>query len=154
MAFLLLKDGSYPLVLGTKKLVQLQIKVINILTSSIIIIILIYPILISLTDFYKNKNYPEYIKTSVKLAFITSIIPIIIFLHLSKETIVSNWHWLTIHTTKLSLSLKLSNRICLSKEHNLNIHSNFKARWCCNCVVCKSTSGNKVKFSSSTGGSQ
>jgi hypothetical protein len=64
MAFLLLKDGSYPLVLGTKKLVQLQIKVINILTSSIIIkfTILIYPILISLTDFYKNKNYPEYTK--------------------------------------------------------------------------------------------
>jgi heme/copper-type cytochrome/quinol oxidase subunit 2 len=90
MAFLLLKDGSYPLVLGTKKLVQLQIKVINVLTSStiIIFIILIYPILISLTDFYKNKNYPEYIKTSVKLAF--TIIPIIIFIHLGNETIVSN----------------------------------------------------------------
>jgi hypothetical protein len=43
-AFLLLKDGSYPLVLGTKKLVQLQIKVIKVLTSSIIII---FTILIS-----------------------------------------------------------------------------------------------------------
>jgi hypothetical protein len=105
MAFLLLKDSSYPLVLGTKKLVQLQIKVINVLTSSIIII---FTILISLTDFYKNKNYPEYTKTSVKLAFITSIIPIIIFLHLGNETIISNWHWLTIHTTKLSLSLSHS----------------------------------------------
>jgi len=92
MAFLLLKDGSYPLVLGTKKLVQLQIKVINILALSIIItfIILIYPILISLTDFYKNKSYSEHTKTSVKLAFITSTIPIIMFIHLGNETIVSN----------------------------------------------------------------
>jgi heme/copper-type cytochrome/quinol oxidase subunit 2 len=92
MAFLLLKDGSYPLVLRATKLVQLQIKVINILTSSIIIIfiILIYPILISLRDFYKNKNYPKYIKTSVKLAFTISIIHIIVFIHLGNETIVSN----------------------------------------------------------------
>nr|CBX20914.1 nadh dehydrogenase subunit 5 [Castor fiber] len=81
----------------------------NVLALSMIMtfIILMYPILASLTNLYKNKNYSEYTKTSVKLAFITSMIPMIMFIHLGNETIVSNWHWLTIHTMKISLSLKL-----------------------------------------------
>lgn len=41
------------------------------------------------------------------MRFITSIIPTIMFIHTGQEIIISNWHWLTIQTLKLSLSFKI-----------------------------------------------
>lgn len=105
----LLKDRSNPLVLGAKKLVQLQIKVINLFSTSIAvsIIILILPIVASFTNIFNYSNYPYYVKTSVSYAFIISLIPTLIFIISNQETIVSNWHWITIHTLKLTTSFKL-----------------------------------------------
>lgn len=105
----LLKDRSNPLVLGAKKLVQLQIKVINLFSTSIAvsIIILILPIVASFTNIFNHSNYPYYVKTSVSYAFIISLIPTLIFIISNQETIVSNWHWITIHTLKLTTSFKL-----------------------------------------------
>lgn len=107
--FQLLGDRSNPLVLGAKKLVQLQIKVINLLTSFTIttLFILIMPIILTCTPAYENKLYPQYVKTTVSYAFTISIIPIVIFIHSGQEAIISNWHWITIQTLKLSLSFKL-----------------------------------------------
>lgn len=105
----LLKDRSNPLVLGAKKLVQLQIKVINLFSTSIAvsIIILILPIVASFTNIFNHSNYPYYVKTSVSYAFIISLIPTLIFIISNQETMVSNWHWITIHTLKLTTSFKL-----------------------------------------------
>ena len=56
---------------------------------------------------YKTSNYPLYVKTTISCAFITSIIPTIIFIHTGQEIVISNWHWLTIQTIKLSISFKI-----------------------------------------------
>lgn len=88
---------------------QLQIKVINIFASCIItaLILLILPIILSFTKLYKNKLYPQYVKTTTSYAFIITIIPTIIFIYSGQEIIISNWHWITIQTIKLSISFKL-----------------------------------------------
>lgn len=88
---------------------QLQIKVINLLTSSALVslLILLAPIISTTLNLNKNNSYPNYVKTTIAYAFIISLIPIIIFVHSGQEAILSNWHWITIQTVKLSLSFKL-----------------------------------------------
>ena len=88
---------------------QLQIKVINLFSSFTLVTLLLLtiPIIITSSDNYKTANYPLYVKTTISCAFITSIIPTIIFIHTGQEIIISNWHWLTIQTVKLSLSFKI-----------------------------------------------
>lgn len=88
---------------------QLQIKVINLLTSSALVslLILLAPIISTTLNLNKNNSYPNYVKTTIAYAFIISLIPIIIFVHSGQEAILSNWHWITIQTVKLYLSFKL-----------------------------------------------
>ncbi|YP_007625143.1 NADH dehydrogenase subunit 5 (mitochondrion) [Capricornis sumatraensis] len=74
------------------------------LTTSIL---LITPIMATSLNTYKSSNYPLYVKTTVSYAFITSMIPTMMFIHTGQETVISNWHWLTIQTLKLSLSFKM-----------------------------------------------
>src|SRR3712207_8270450 len=64
----LLKDVSYPLVLGTKKLVQLQVKVINIFSSLILVSlsVLTLPIISSILNTHKNSTYPHHVKKDRK----------------------------------------------------------------------------------------
>nr|YP_007625377.1 NADH dehydrogenase subunit 5 [Nasua nasua]ADG22804.1 NADH dehydrogenase subunit 5 [Nasua nasua] len=84
-------------------------KVINLFASSTIttLLLLTMPIMATNTKIYKSKSFPQYVKTSVSYAFMTSLIPMTMFLHSGKEMIISNWHWITIQTLKLSLSFKL-----------------------------------------------
>ena len=88
---------------------QLQIKVINIFSSFTLttLLLLTIPIIITGFDTYKTSNYPLHVKTTISCAFISSIIPTIIFIHTGQEIIISNWRWLTIQTLKLSLSFKI-----------------------------------------------
>lgn len=88
---------------------QLQIKVINLFASLTLttIFILLLPIILSNSQIYKNNLYPYYVKTTISSAFIISLLPTIIFISSGQEIIISNWHWLTIQTLKLSLSFKL-----------------------------------------------
>nr|UNN52231.1 NADH dehydrogenase subunit 5 [Capricornis sp. 3 GL-2022] len=71
------------------------------------LILLITPIMATSLNTYKSSNYPLYVKTTVSYAFITSMIPTMMFIHTGQETVISNWHWLTIQTLKLSLSFKM-----------------------------------------------
>lgn len=105
----LLKDGSYPLVLGTKKLVQLQVKVINLISTAILLsfIILILPLIKTSNKTSNLKPYTEYTKTIISYSFIISLIPTMIFIQSGQEIVISNWHWMTIQTISLSLSFKL-----------------------------------------------
>nr|YP_009184280.1 NADH dehydrogenase subunit 5 [Cabassous tatouay]ALO62263.1 NADH dehydrogenase subunit 5 [Cabassous tatouay] len=81
----------------------------NLATPLIIVTLLILTIPITLSFFktYKTKLYPHYVTTSVSYAFLTSMIPATIFLQSGQEMYISNWHWMTAQTVKLSLSFKL-----------------------------------------------
>nr|UEK25047.1 NADH dehydrogenase subunit 5 [Spilogale gracilis leucoparia] len=81
----------------------------NLLAPSIMMILsmLTLPVLLTCTNLYKNKQYPQYVKTTISYTFMISMIPMMVFLYSGQEAIVSNWHWMTIQTMKLSLSLKL-----------------------------------------------
>nr|AHN95624.1 NADH dehydrogenase subunit 5 [Rupicapra rupicapra cartusiana] len=65
------------------------------------------PIMATNLNIHKSANYPLYVKTTISCAFITSMIPTMMFIHTGQEMIISNWHWLTIQTLKLSLSFKM-----------------------------------------------
>nr|QGX06895.1 NADH dehydrogenase subunit 5 [Mustela sibirica] len=81
----------------------------NLLTSSVLVTLLMltFPIMMTSTTMYANKSYPQYVKTTTSYAFMISLIPTMMFLHLGQDTMISNWHWITIQTMKLSLSFKL-----------------------------------------------
>nr|AXU05586.1 NADH dehydrogenase subunit 5 [Ursus kudarensis]QUA11534.1 NADH dehydrogenase subunit 5 [Ursus kudarensis kudarensis] len=81
----------------------------NLFTSSIImtLLMLMMPITLTSASTHKNKFYPQYVKTTVSYAFMISTIPMMMFLCSGQEMIVSNWHWMTIQTLKLTLSFKL-----------------------------------------------
>nr|AID60789.1 NADH dehydrogenase subunit 5 [Capreolus capreolus]AID60828.1 NADH dehydrogenase subunit 5 [Capreolus pygargus] len=73
----------------------------------ITLFLLIIPIMTTSSENYKTSNYPLYVKTTISCAFITSMIPTMMFIHTGQEMIISNWHWLTIQTMKLSMSFKM-----------------------------------------------
>nr|YP_010037102.1 NADH dehydrogenase subunit 5 [Ichneumia albicauda]QQW47696.1 NADH dehydrogenase subunit 5 [Ichneumia albicauda] len=81
----------------------------NLLTSLTLtaMLTLLLPIMMASTKAYKNDLYPNYVKTTISYAFITSMIPAMIFINSGQEAVISNWHWLTIQTLKLSMSFKL-----------------------------------------------
>nr|UTE81756.1 NADH dehydrogenase subunit 5 [Propithecus edwardsi] len=68
--------------------------------------ILALPIAMNLTN-HKNTSFAPHVKSSIACAFITSLIPTMLFMFSGQEMIISNWHWMTIQTLKLSLSFKL-----------------------------------------------
>nr|QNN90961.1 NADH dehydrogenase subunit 5 [Ovis ammon]QNN90974.1 NADH dehydrogenase subunit 5 [Ovis ammon]QNN91000.1 NADH dehydrogenase subunit 5 [Ovis ammon] len=71
------------------------------------LILLTAPIAAINFNTHKSTNYPLYVKTTISCAFITSMIPTMMFIHTGQEMVISNWHWLTIQTLKLSLSFKM-----------------------------------------------
>nr|ACI24403.1 NADH dehydrogenase subunit 5 [Ammotragus lervia] len=71
------------------------------------LILLTAPIMTTTLGTHKPTNYPLYVKTTISCAFITSMIPTMMFIHTGQEMVISNWHWLTIQTLKLSLSFKM-----------------------------------------------
>nr|UZH93544.1 NADH dehydrogenase subunit 5 [Neotoma mexicana] len=80
----------------------------NTITSSIMLILLTLtlPIMMSFTNYAKETDYPNYVTKSIKYAFIISLIPLTTFFSSNTELLITNWHWLTINTLKLSISLK------------------------------------------------
>nr|QUJ09863.1 NADH dehydrogenase subunit 5 [Tremarctos ornatus] len=81
----------------------------NLFTSSVItaLLMLTMPIILTSTSTYKDKSYPRYVKTTISYAFTISTIPMMMFIFSGQETVISNWHWVTIQTLKLTLSFKL-----------------------------------------------
>nr|QIP52561.1 NADH dehydrogenase subunit 5 [Eonycteris spelaea] len=81
----------------------------NLFVSSTLLslLILTIPIIASNLNSYTKKSYPDYVKTMISYAFLTSLIPTMMFIQSGQETMISNWHWMTIQTLKLSLSFKL-----------------------------------------------
>nr|QNS39991.1 NADH dehydrogenase subunit 5 [Ursus thibetanus laniger] len=81
----------------------------NLFASSIIttLLMLTMPIILTGASTHKNKSYPQYVKTTISYAFAVSTVPMMMFLYSGQEMIISNWHWMTIQTLKLTLSFKL-----------------------------------------------
>nr|YP_654272.1 NADH dehydrogenase subunit 5 [Galemys pyrenaicus]AAW23990.1 NADH dehydrogenase subunit 5 [Galemys pyrenaicus] len=81
----------------------------NLLTTSILLslIILMLPILFTLSNNYKKNSFPHYVKTTISYAFTVSMIPAMLFVMSGQEAMISSWHWVTINSMKLSISLKL-----------------------------------------------
>nr|BAC82492.1 NADH dehydrogenase subunit 5 [Paradoxurus hermaphroditus] len=71
------------------------------------LVILTFPIMFYNSQTYKNNLYPYYVKTTIFSAFMISLLPTMMFISSGQETIISNWHWLTMQTLKLSMSFKL-----------------------------------------------
>nr|YP_007625871.1 NADH dehydrogenase subunit 5 [Leucocephalophus adersi]AEP21023.1 NADH dehydrogenase subunit 5 [Leucocephalophus adersi] len=69
--------------------------------------LLTIPIMATSLPTYKTSNYPLYVKTTISYAFLISMIPTMMFIYTGQEAIISNWHWLTMQTLKLSLSFKM-----------------------------------------------
>lgn len=84
-------------------------KVIIVFSSFILIslFILILPTITTASSIHKKDLHPYYVKTIISYAFITSLIPTTILIYLGQEIIISNRHWVTMQTLKLSLSFKL-----------------------------------------------
>nr|YP_009178499.1 NADH dehydrogenase subunit 5 [Leptailurus serval]AKE36309.1 NADH dehydrogenase subunit 5 [Leptailurus serval] len=81
----------------------------NLFTSLMLtaMLTLLLPIIMSNTQLYKNYLYPHYVKTTISYAFTISMIPAMMFIHSGQEAVISNWHWLSIQTFKMSLSFKM-----------------------------------------------
>nr|ABV45637.1 NADH dehydrogenase subunit 5 [Mammuthus primigenius] len=71
------------------------------------LIILTLPITTTLLQNNKTNCFLYITKTAVTYAFVISLIPTLLFVQSNQEAYISNWHWMTIHTLKLSLSFKL-----------------------------------------------
>nr|QHN51449.1 NADH dehydrogenase subunit 5 [Arvicola amphibius]QHN51462.1 NADH dehydrogenase subunit 5 [Arvicola amphibius] len=80
----------------------------NTITSSIflILMLLMFPMMISLTNLTKHINFPNHVNSCIKSAFFISLIPLISFIFSSTELMIVNWNWITIGPLKLSISLK------------------------------------------------
>nr|QKE47678.1 NADH dehydrogenase subunit 5 [Rattus tanezumi] len=81
----------------------------NMMTSSIlmILILLTAPIIISMTNLPKFINFPSYATSSIKFSFFLSLLPLLLFFHYNTEYMITNWHWLTINSIKLTMSFKI-----------------------------------------------
>nr|YP_007626677.1 NADH dehydrogenase subunit 5 [Sylvicapra grimmia]AEP22193.1 NADH dehydrogenase subunit 5 [Sylvicapra grimmia] len=71
------------------------------------LLLLTIPIMMTSSPTHKSSNYPIYVKTTISYAFLISMIPTMMFIYTGQEAIISNWHWLTMQTLKLSLSFKM-----------------------------------------------
>nr|YP_004347976.1 NADH dehydrogenase subunit 5 [Arothron manilensis]BAK09948.1 NADH dehydrogenase subunit 5 [Arothron manilensis]BBJ35540.1 NADH dehydrogenase subunit 5 [Arothron immaculatus]BBJ35553.1 NADH dehydrogenase subunit 5 [Arothron manilensis] len=80
-----------------------------IMTSTLIIIfaLLIHPILSTLSPKPQNPDWAlKQVKTAVKLAFLTSLLPLFLFLNEGAEAVITNWTWVNTHTFDINISLK------------------------------------------------
>nr|WPW52877.1 NADH dehydrogenase subunit 5 [Mus spretus] len=81
----------------------------NIFTSSILLIfiLLLSPILISMSNLIKHINFPLYTTTSIKFSFLISLLPLLMFFHNNMEYMITTWHWITMNSMELKMSFKL-----------------------------------------------
>nr|WRO39238.1 NADH dehydrogenase subunit 5 [Marmota sibirica]WRO39251.1 NADH dehydrogenase subunit 5 [Marmota sibirica] len=68
---------------------------------------LLFPILLTMTNYHKHINFPNHVKISIICALSFCIVPTLMFINSNYELIISNWHWMTIQTFTLSMSFKL-----------------------------------------------
>nr|YP_010409567.1 NADH dehydrogenase subunit 5 [Pithecia pissinatti]URH13945.1 NADH dehydrogenase subunit 5 [Pithecia pissinatti] len=68
---------------------------------------LLAPIMITLIKPHKTSLYPHYVKLAIIYALVISMLSTTTYLFSGQEYMISNWHWTTIQTIKLSINFKL-----------------------------------------------
>nr|AFN07147.1 NADH dehydrogenase subunit 5 [Semilabeo notabilis]ALM87957.1 NADH dehydrogenase subunit 5 [Hemibarbus labeo] len=79
-----------------------------IMHSSLLLIffVLLYPLLTTLNPNQQESKMAEMTKTAVSSAFFISLLPLMIFLNLKTEGIITNWHWMNTQTFDINISFK------------------------------------------------
>nr|QGT34222.1 NADH dehydrogenase subunit 5 [Cophecheilus bamen] len=79
-----------------------------IMHSSLLLIffILLHPLFMTLNPNQQNFKMAEMTKTAVSSAFFISLLPLMIFLNLKTEGIITNWHWMNTQTFDINISFK------------------------------------------------
>nr|YP_003097146.1 NADH dehydrogenase subunit 5 [Tscherskia triton]ABS28787.1 NADH dehydrogenase subunit 5 [Tscherskia triton] len=75
-------------------------------TISLIFLLLAFPVIMTTTNTFKTLDFPAHVTSLIKLSFMLSLIPLCMLLHSNTELLITNWHWITINTVKLSINLK------------------------------------------------
>nr|UPU97789.1 NADH dehydrogenase subunit 5 [Sicista betulina] len=79
----------------------------NIISSTILLIFIILLIPVLLLPFTPNTNFTSNATKCIKTTFFISLLPLLLFSSLGCESLITNWHWLSMHSTSLSLSFKM-----------------------------------------------
>nr|YP_009473843.1 NADH dehydrogenase subunit 5 [Semilabeo obscurus]AVK39806.1 NADH dehydrogenase subunit 5 [Semilabeo obscurus] len=79
-----------------------------IMHSSLLLIffVLLYPLFTTLNPNQQESKMAEMTKTAVSSAFFISLLPLMIFLNLKTEGIITNWHWMNTQTFDINISFK------------------------------------------------
>nr|YP_009255424.1 NADH dehydrogenase subunit 5 [Sinocrossocheilus labiatus]ANC95344.1 NADH dehydrogenase subunit 5 [Sinocrossocheilus labiatus] len=79
-----------------------------IMNSSLLLIffVLLYPLFTTLNPNQQESKMAEMTKTAVSSAFFISLLPLMIFLNLKTEGIITNWHWMNTQTFDINISFK------------------------------------------------
>nr|AFN07132.1 NADH dehydrogenase subunit 5 [Garra sp. CTOL3905] len=72
----------------------------------LIFLILAYPLFTTLNPHQQNSELAKMTKTAVSSTFFISLLPLMIFLNLKTEGIITNWHWMNIQTFDINISFK------------------------------------------------
>nr|WJZ50910.1 NADH dehydrogenase subunit 5 [Tachyoryctes macrocephalus]WJZ50923.1 NADH dehydrogenase subunit 5 [Tachyoryctes macrocephalus]WJZ50949.1 NADH dehydrogenase subunit 5 [Tachyoryctes macrocephalus]WJZ50988.1 NADH dehydrogenase subunit 5 [Tachyoryctes macrocephalus]WJZ51001.1 NADH dehydrogenase subunit 5 [Tachyoryctes macrocephalus] len=75
-------------------------------TNFLMLFTLAFPLIMSITKPVNTANLSKYIIYSIKLSLLMSLIPLFMYFYHNNEFIISNWHWMTINSIKLSMSFK------------------------------------------------
>nr|AKK32232.1 NADH dehydrogenase subunit 5 [Diptychus maculatus] len=72
----------------------------------VIFFILIYPLFTTLGPDRTKYDMPTLTKTAVSSAFFVSLLPLMVFLNLKTEGIITNWQWMNTQTFDINISFK------------------------------------------------
>nr|AJQ17932.1 NADH dehydrogenase subunit 5 [Enteromius macinensis] len=72
----------------------------------LVFIVLIYPLIVSLNPAQQKYSLAKMTKTAVSSAFFISLLPLMNFLNLKTEGIITNWQWMNTLTFDINISFK------------------------------------------------
>nr|YP_009447821.1 NADH dehydrogenase subunit 5 [Tor douronensis]AIM52472.1 NADH dehydrogenase subunit 5 [Tor douronensis] len=72
----------------------------------LVFLILMYPLLTTLNPDQQESKLAKTTKIAVSSAFFISLLPLMIFLNLKTEGIITNWHWMNTQTFDINISFK------------------------------------------------